>query len=484
LEWLSLALAGGGLVGCAVLGNVLVRVGWEADAARSAVHLLVGLLVAAAPLYFSNPAPLYVLAIGFTLANGWSWWRGWFPGMHAARPSSLGTVLFPLAVVPTTLVTWSADPARLPAFVAAFLVLAVADPVASYVGRGEGRKTLRGSIAFALTASALTLGLLLYAEAGPVTAVLAAALAVAAAATAAEALGTEGWDNLLIPLAVVGVLVPWMGNESTLFVLWAVIAGIAFGALAYAGRALNEQGALAGGLMAASFVLWGDVTWIVPALTFFVLSSALSFVRRSTKSNLEARVAKEGTRRDAVQVLANGGVAWLLLGATLLAPGALLAAGSADEHTLYVAFLGAVAAAAADTWGTELGTAGVARPWSLRTGKRVPPGTSGAISPVGTLATLLGAFSVAGAALAVGGISMAMTVVVVAAGCAGSLVDSLVGATLQARYQNPITGELTERRPRPADRPVRGLAAIDNDVVNAIATAAGATVAVLLKMWA
>jgi len=466
-----------------VLGNLLVRVGWSADGARRVVHILVGCIVAAAPLYFTSPAPLYVLAVAFTFANGWSWSRGWFAGMHAARPSSLGTVLFPLAVVPTLAVTWSVDPTRLPAFVAAFLVLAVADPVASYAGRGERGKTLRGSVAFALTASAVTLGVLLYAEVGPFIAVLVAALAVAIASAAAEALGTEGWDNLLIPLAVVGVLVPWLEDGPVLLVLGAVIAGIVFGSGAYVSRALDERGALAGGLMAASFVLWGDVTWIVPALTFFVLSSALSFVRRSTKSNLEARVAKEGTRRDAVQVLANGGVAWLLLGATLLAPGSLFAAGSSEEHTLYLAFLGAVAAAAADTWGTELGTAGVSRPWSLRTGKRVPPGTSGAISPVGTLATLLGAFSVAGAALAVGGISMAMTAVVVAAGFAGSLVDSLVGATLQARYRNPITGDLTERRHGPDDRAVQGIAAIDNDVVNAIATAAGATVAVLLGMW-
>jgi len=460
-----------------VLGNLLVRAGWGADAARRVVHVLVGCLVAAAPLYFLNPAPLYVLGVAFTLANAISWSRGWFAGMHAARPSSLGTVLFPLAVVPTTIVTWSVDPARLPAFVAAFLVLAVADTVAGYVGRGEGRKTLRGSVAFALTASAVTLAVLLYVEAGPFIAVLAVALAVATASAAAEALGTEGWDNLTIPLAVVGVLVPWLENGSVLLVLGAVIAGIVFGVSAYAGQALNGRGALAGSLMAASFVLWGDVTWIVPALTFFVLSSALSFVRRSAKSNLEARVAKEGTRRDAVQVLANGGVAWLLLGATLLAPG------SAEGHTLYIAFLGAVAAAAADTWGTELGTAGASRPWSLRTGKRVPPGTSGAISPVGTLATLLGAFSVAGAALAVGSIPMAMTAVVVAAGFAGSLVDSLVGATLQARYRNPITGDLTERRHGPDDRAMRGIVAINNDVVNAIATAAGATVAVLLGMW-
>lgn len=458
-----------------MLGNLLVRVGWNADGARRVVHVLVGLLVAAAPLYFSSPAPLFVLAVIFTAANGFSRSRGWFAGMHAARPSSLGTVLFPFAVVPTALVTWSVDPNRLIAFVCAFLVLAVADPVASYVGRGEGRKTLRGSVAFALTASAVTLAVLLYAEAGPFIAVLAAVIAVATASAAAEALGTEGWDNLLIPLSVVGVLVPWTEHGSVLLVLGAVIAGGIFGGSAYAGRALDGRGALAGGLMAASFVLWSDATWIVPALTFFVLSSALSFVRRSTKANLEARVAKEGTRRDAVQVLANGGVAWLLLGATLLAPG------SADGHVLYIAFLGAVAAAAADTWGTELGTAGVSRPWSLRTGKRVPPGTSGAISPVGTLATVLGAFSVGSAALAVGGISIPTTAVVVAAGFTGSFVDSLVGATLQARYRNPITGNLTERRPRPDDRAVRGIAAIDNDVVNAIATASGATVAVLLS---
>jgi len=458
------------LAAVAILGDVLRISGVPAVHSRRVVHMLVGLTVAGAPFVLPSPRVLVALAIFFVGANAVLWARGWLPGMHEARPSSLGTVLFPLSVLPAIGLTWFVDAGRIPAFQVAFLVLAVADPAAGWLGDERKDKSVEGSLAFGLVALAASIVCLLtVGPDAPLGAVITGGVVIAAATTAAEAVGRNGWDNLFVVLAAVGATVPWLESPASPLVMFAVLAGIVFAGLAYAAHALSWDGALAGGLLAASFVAWVPLEWAGPAVVFFVGSSALSVIGRERKASLTERVQKAGPR-DAAQVLANGGVAWILLGLTLATSDPLIGFG----------ILGAFAAAAADTWATELGTLSTGQPVSLRTWTRVAPGTSGAVSGVGTLASAGGAASVALTALLVGLTDVGGMLLIVVAGIAGAWTDSLTGAYLQAIYRNPVTGIATERRPAHTGEPERGYAFIDNETVNAIATATGACLAILL----
>jgi uncharacterized membrane protein len=178
--------------------------------------------------------------------------------------------------------------------------------------------------------------------------------------------------------------------------------------------------------------------------------------------------------------MANGGVAWGLLFVFVVLPGDM----SFLRAACYVGFLGALAAAAADTWATELGEWSAGRPWSLRTGTRVPAGQSGAVSLAGTAAAVLGAGSVAGAAaLSMEGpvqMSGEALVGVTEAGLLGMIVDSLAGAFLQARYRDPKTARLVESADGEATPLVRGWEWMDNEMVNLLGTTAGALAAFLL----
>jgi uncharacterized membrane protein len=411
--------------------------------------------------------------------NGTARARQWWPSLHAARPASWGTVALPLAVLPAVAATWSVSPDRVVALQAAFLVLGVADPLASWVGERAGARrltataTLEGTVAFGGTA-ALLVALLLLGAGEPSGFALAAAGLTGAVTAAAEALSRRGWDNLFVVLAGLGVLVPLRAGTAAPIDLGVGLAvGGGFWGLTRRAGALDGPGAAGGGLFAASLVGLGGLSWAAPALAFFVPSTALS--------RLPSRDGPGGERpgRTLRQVLANGGVAWgALWAAALMPPGA-----APGRAACYAAFAGALAAAAADTWATEVGTRYAGRPFSLRRLRPVARGTSGAVTWTGTGAAIGGAATVAVGAGATAPPALGAPAAATAIGVAGLVgmgLDSLAGATVQARYRTDDRTGLTERPPSAEDRPVRGWRGVDNDVVNLLGTAGGAVVSVLL----
>lgn len=239
--------------------------------------------------------------------------------------------------------------------------------------------------------------------------------------------------------------------------------------IAYRTRSLDAGGAFAAFLVGtATFGSLGPAGAAV-LLTFFVSSLALSRLGRTRKRAILRDVAK-GDTRDVAQVLANGAVAALCaLGAAWVAP------------RYRFAFAGALAAATADTWGTEIGTLIARTPRSLITFRRVASGLSGGVTWPGTAAEIAGAVTLALVAALV--LEQRAFAPVALAGLAGAFVDSLLGASVQSLRWCPYCKRATEREPHLCGantRPLRGLAWFGNDTVNFTATLTGAIVAYLL----
>ncbi len=304
--------------------------GWRPEATRRVVHAGVGVATALCPPLFSSPALVYVLAVGFVAANAIALRARWLPAIHGAARPSLGTVLFPAALVGALYLCWTLDPSRVFILQTAFLVLGLADPAASLgrderrqagpVHRRRGDEIRRRVAAFAAVAAACTAGMLAWLAPWSAAQIASGALVVAAVGAACEASGRNGWDNVLIVLAVVVPLAALDARPEAagLFAV-AVVAGASFGWAAFRARSLDLSGALAGGVLAFGLVAVGGVAWAVPSLAFFVGSSALSRLGRSRKADAEA-LAEKGSRRDAAQVASNGGVAAALLAATVFWP--------------------------------------------------------------------------------------------------------------------------------------------------------------------
>ncbi len=249
---------------------------------------------------------------------------------------------------------------------------------------------------------------------------------------------------------------------------------------------VDAEGAAAGIVVGALiFACGGPLFWLL-LMAFFVSSTALGYIRKNEREWLKA-IHEKGSRRDAFQVLANGGMG--MLTAVLYK----LTANPAWAAAFAVSF----ASSTADTWASELGVLSRASPVSLLTFRPVPRGVSGGVSFPGTLIALAGAFFIAVLFAGVDAVRHALPAgflkvlaVVTAAGFVGSIVDSLLGATVQAQYaaapgEGPSPAPapaVTERRLSPQGLPnrlVRGLSFVNNDVVN-FASCAAVTIATFL----
>ncbi|MEO3944157.1 DUF92 domain-containing protein [Gorillibacterium sp. CAU 1737] len=277
----------------------------------------------------------------------------------------------------------------------------------------------------------------------------------------------------------------WLTPDRTGLTPWVLGAsgGIFAGAGAYRKRKLTASGALLAALIGAVLYAAGSLVWFAALLAFFSSSTFFSKWKRH-KRRLAEQSYEKGSTRDAAQVAANGLLGALFCVADRLFPDPLWLAG----------FLGVMAAVTADTWATELGGLSKREPRSILTGKRVPAGTSGGISALGTLASAAGALfiGVFGAAClylvpepavpASPFVLAGLAASAFAGGFVGALADSLLGATVQRMYRCTECRRLLERKEhcgRPASL-ARGIKWMNNDAVNIISSVAGAVVSILL----
>ncbi len=481
-----------GIVGVLGLADILLKkLNVHPHTTRRSVHILVGCLVCFAPFIFKTQLPVLLVALIFAVMNFFAIKMNLLKGIHETDRISYGTVYFPVSFFILVCWFWHKDPAILQT---AMLIMALGDPVASWVGESRkkpllftvltDKKSLQGSIAMFLVSfvvAVISMKIFRGIFGQPITWITALSFGFFAAvfASGAETISHKGTDNLMVPIGA-GVILDALYNGSPEFqlhlMLWMGIT-VAIAYLAYATKALSLSGAMGAWLLGTVVFGLGGAEWMIPVIVFFACSTLLTKLGKNHKKKLETIFEKTG-KRDIFQVFANGGVAmiatmcWHFLSSTW--PNL--------EIFWYLIFLGAIAAATADTWGTEIGAFSTHQPVSILTWKHVPQGTSGGLTIIGTSGALVGAFLIALAGkfslLYFANIEMSwMTVLIISVvGLIGALVDSLLGATIQAQYQCPTCKKITEKQHHCDNENiplVSGHRAITNDIVNLSNTVAG-----------
>ena len=237
----------------------------------------------------------------------------------------------------------------------------------------------------------------------------------------------------------------WASSPERLAIAATVTLGFAL--LARALRGVNGSGALAGGL--ACFLLFagaGPTAFAALAALFIMTWTS---TRLGYRHKLALGLAERSEGRNAWQVLANLAIA---------AAGSVVFSTTGGRIWL-IAAMAALAEAATDTVASEVGQTRAPDARLITTWERVPAGTDGGITLLGTMAGMAAGLVIAAVAAVDGMIPRSQLWIPVTAGFAGMLIDSILGATLQRRGW------------------------IDNQAVNFFATLAAAALAYAIAIF-
>jgi len=421
------------------------------EVARKAVHVSMGafaLLLKSLTWQQAATAAGAALAFNLFLLPSLGGRKIHKPGEENQRWSP-GVALYPFTVLVLVLLFRH----RLEIAAAAWGLLAIGDASASLVGRTleserlpwNLEKSWGGLGAFVIFGGTAAGWLVLWVRPGYYSGPEMIALAFGGALVAGlvESLPMKLDDNVTAPLAgaifMAALARTFDGpDEWALLVTheklhWMTIAAgvnLAIAAAWAVFRLLQPSGVVAGFLIGTAILFFGGWPAYAVLWTFFFLGTAATKWKYKEKARIGAAQAREG-RRGAEHALANCAAGAIFLG---------LAAGAGKRpdlelfrHLLTIGFVAAFATALADTLGSELGSAYGRNPRLITNGKRVPPGTDGAVSLPGTLGGIAGAAFVAGVAVQLHLLGPKTIVPIVLGAIAGTTVESILGATLEKR---------------------------------------------------
>ncbi|WP_455143325.1 DUF92 domain-containing protein [Candidatus Hodarchaeum mangrovi] len=241
------------------------------------------------------------------------------------------------------------------------------------------------------------------------------------------------------------------------------------------------DGVITGALIIVLIFLFSPILWL-GMIFFFFTSSFLSKWKIKEKESTNVEFAK-GPQRDAIQVLSNSLPAILFGSMYFINEVIPILSINMSPSTVLVspwmiASFTAIATHNADTWMTEIGITVKRYPRLITNLKiKVQHGTSGGITLEGTIAGVIGSFSLA--VIYFLGIILTKTslirfpfeilILITIGGVLGGLIDSLEGATIQGIYYCENCQKETEAKIHKCGNTSkfhRGYILVSNDFVN------------------
>lgn len=459
----ALALSSAYLFGVLILVTLWAKIKGDVDEkSRKAIHILLGNWVFFTPL-FEDLWALLLMPFLFIFVNYFSLKFKIIKAMER-DDDSYGTVYYAISLFALSYFAWKLNWPAL-AYIG-ILTMAYADGLAALVGKAYGKvhpfriapeKTVAGTqTVFAVTLIVTALSLFYFngyndGMTRHHVQILLIAFFTAVVTAFIELTGENGCDNITVPVgaALTAYTLFFHGNWGfSLFIL--VVIAILYGALKL--KALTGDGVVAAFLTALTLYAFGGIYLGLSLLVFFILGSAISKVKNTVKEEAETLQDDSGAR-NWIQVVSNSLPACILVWVAIL-----------RGHERLALFLGFVvfAAAAADTFSSELGMLGEGKVFNILTGKPLHRGVSGGISWLGLLWGLLGSFLLALVALPVFGMKEVLWITLM--GFAASIIDSVLGAGLQRKYLGQ-DGKLQDKQV-PGQKPAKGWVFMTNSLVN------------------
>lgn len=232
-----------------------------------------------------------------------------------------------------------------------------------------------------------------------------------------------------------------------------IILSLLLGLIAYLKKALTMPALILAVLFSTLITYFGGLTSFIILVVVFLGSIITKLFHKNKKSN----------KRKLIQIISNVGIGVLSL--------IIYKFTSNDLYLLIYASV--MAESLADTLASDIGVLSKSEPINILTFKKGERGLSGNISFLGLTSALIGSLLI-GTIYYIGmDKSITSFIIIILSGFLGSLIDSILGASIQVKYKCTKCKKITERKEHCGKKTnyYKGIKWIDNNLVNLLSNA-------------
>ncbi len=420
------------------LAAITKKLKMSSEGSRKLVHILLSNWILLAFAVYDSAWTACIIPACFIVLNFWSYKKSIFTAIERGEDNTPGTVWYAVSLFLLVIAGYILD---MP-FVAAggMLAMGYGDGLGAIVGRLFGKmrfpypyvkKSVEGTTAVALFSGlAVFAACMIYLK--DMKFALCAAMCCALPAAVTELFSPRGTDNLTLPLTTGLIIFLAYSFPFVREVFYCLSAAFFVLLGAYYMHAITVKGFFAASVLGAALFVFGGWLSFLALVMFFILGSIVTHIGKAGKMSA-TKLHEHSGARGMSQVAANG------LPALIMAVSYFLT----GMDCFLAAVIACFAGAAADTFSSEIGMLSKKPPVSIINFKPIKRGLSGGVTPLGVAAGFVGALLLSLTGVHEFGLMIIVNAVI--SGMVCSIVDSLLGAAIQAKYILPEDNTLTER---------------------------------------
>ena len=344
----------------------------------------------------------------------------------------------------------------------AYFCLALADGLAPLVSKLFGKANFKvyepkSFVGFLTVFIISTIVTLVFNEIFSLNLSILFAFSLGSVAAHAELYGRRGIDNLLVNLLTfIYLLLNHYGLVTIEFQIASLLVML-ITPFSAGTKALTFYGGLMAAIYLALSSFFGNIALIVMIFGLFFVEAIISKITTRIFNERMGR-EKEKHSRGLYQIIANG-----------FAP--LVCTSFFYFTSNYVFLFGAIVALAeefSDSVASDVGRLSGKPPRDILTLKHIETGISGGVSGLGLISACIAAFTAVAIGYAFGVMDLWKYLILSALAFGGTIIDSILGSSIQVLYKCPVCNLFTERKTHCDSTAVKvkGISIIDNTTVN------------------
>lgn len=254
-----------------------------------------------------------------------------------------------------------------------------------------------------------------------------------------------------------------------------IVLVILFFAITYGGKHLSFWGAILFAAVIAFFAYFGLWNLLILLLGAYGVLMVIEKATREKRKAITVSILQKTGKRTGIQVFANGFAALLSIVLYI----------ATEERMFIIVYAVGIGETFTDCIASDIGVLSKCAPRDICTFRRIEPGLSGGISLLGIIASFIAGILFGLLTYLCIRISFYETLIIATFAMLGSIIDSLLGSLIQAKYQCSVCNVHTEkiRHCEALTKHIGGFRKIDNCAVNFLSNSVVCVLCALYLRW-